>query len=87
MGTVKTQVLETLMGTTESPELSKQMRSDFMKYAVKDAESDEWFLGENEFINAVAPPSEDYVSNDIKMELTRSASYHYTANVLTNSPP
>ena len=44
MATVKAQVLETLIGTTESPELSKQMRSDFMKYAVKDADSDEWFL-------------------------------------------
>ena len=62
MATVKAQVVETLIGTTESPELSKQMRSDFLKHAIKDADGDDWFLGENEFIDAVAPPSEDYVS-------------------------
>ncbi|KAF2192747.1 calcium-binding mitochondrial carrier protein-like protein Aralar1 [Zopfia rhizophila CBS 207.26] len=60
MATVKEQVGEVLLGTTEEPQLSQQTRAIFMKHAVKDEESGEYYLGENEFINAVAPESEDY---------------------------
>jgi len=60
MATVKEQVGEALLGTTQEPQLSQQTIAIFMKHAVKD-ETGEYYLGENEFIDAVAPESEDYV--------------------------
>ncbi|KAI9670968.1 MAG: mitochondrial aspartate-glutamate transporter agc1 [Alyxoria varia] len=60
MATVKTQVSEALLGTTEEPGLSQQTRDMFMKHAVQDPETGERFLGQDEFISAIAPESEDY---------------------------
>ena len=62
MATVKTQVSEALLGTTEEPGLSQQTREMFMKHAVQDSETGERYLGQDEFISAIAPESEDYVS-------------------------
>jgi len=59
---VKEAVKETLVGTEEPVQLSTQTKARFNSHAVKDAESEELFLGPEEFINAVAPPDEDYVS-------------------------
>jgi len=50
-----------LLGTSEEPQLSNLTRAAFMKYAVKDETTGNYYLGENEFIDAVAPESEDYV--------------------------
>jgi hypothetical protein len=61
MATVKEQVGEALLGTTQEPQLSQQTKAIFMKHAVKDEQTGEYYLGENEFIDAVAPESEDYV--------------------------
>lgn len=61
MATVKEQVSEALLGTTDEPQLSQQTRENFLKHSVQDAESGERYLGEEEFINAIAPESEDYV--------------------------
>src|ERR1700722_372854 len=61
MATVEEQVGEALLGTTQEPQLSQQTKAIFMKHAVKDEQTDEYYLGENEFIDAVAPESEDYV--------------------------
>ena len=61
MATVKEQVGEALLGTTQEPQLSQQTKDIFMKHAVKDEQTGEYYLGENEFIDAVAPESEDYV--------------------------
>ncbi|KAI9726574.1 MAG: mitochondrial aspartate-glutamate transporter agc1 [Chrysothrix sp. TS-e1954] len=60
MATVKEQVQDALLGTTEEPQLSQQTRAEFMKHATTDEESGEHYLGEEEFINAVAPQSENY---------------------------
>ncbi|OCK82919.1 calcium-binding mitochondrial carrier protein-like protein Aralar1 [Lepidopterella palustris CBS 459.81] len=60
MATVKEQVGEALLGTTQEPQPSQQTKAIFMKHAVKDEQSDEYYLGENEFIDAVAPEREDY---------------------------
>lgn len=59
---VKDQVGEVLLGTSEEPQLSQLTRAAFMKHAVKDGATGDYYLGENEFINAVAPESEDYVN-------------------------
>lgn len=61
MATVKEQVGEVLLGTTEGPQLSQLMRSTFMRHAQKDESTGEYYLSEDEFIEAVAPGSEDYV--------------------------
>nr|GFD60397.1 hypothetical protein [Tanacetum cinerariifolium] len=65
MATLKDQVGEVLLGTSEEPQLSQLTRSAFMKHAQKDEATDEYFLNEDGFIEAVAPESEDYVSNAI----------------------
>lgn len=58
---VKEAVKETLVGSTEPQELSAQTKARFIKHAIKE-DGAEPYLGPDEFINAVAPPSEDYVS-------------------------
>jgi hypothetical protein len=63
MATVTEQVGEVLLGTTEEPQLSQLTRAAFMKHAQKDETTGEYFLSEEQFIDAVAPESEDYVSN------------------------
>ena len=61
---VKESVKETLVGYEEPPEESQasaQTRADFMQHAIKDEETGEYYMGQEEFVNAVAPPNEDYV--------------------------
>lgn len=62
MTTVKEQVGEVLLGTSDEPQLSQLTRAAFMKHAHKEQGSDEYILEEDAFIDAVAPESEDYVS-------------------------
>jgi solute carrier family 25 aspartate/glutamate transporter 12/13 len=62
MATVKEQVGEVLLGTTDEPQLSQLTRAAFMKHAQKDGDSDDYYLTEDQFIDAIAPESEDYVS-------------------------
>ncbi|KAK2603698.1 mitochondrial aspartate-glutamate transporter agc1 [Conoideocrella luteorostrata] len=60
---VKETVKETLVGTaTEEPgsQLSAQSRARFNSHAVKDPESGELYMGQEQFINAIAPKDEDY---------------------------
>jgi solute carrier family 25 aspartate/glutamate transporter 12/13 len=58
---VKETLKEALLGTEDEPQLSQQTRMDFLKHAVKDEESDEYFMTEDRFIDAIAPEKEDYV--------------------------
>lgn len=58
---VKESVSEALLGTTIEPELSAQTKAEFMKHAVKDEKSGEYYLREREFVDAIAPETEDYV--------------------------
>ncbi|ORY19720.1 mitochondrial carrier domain-containing protein [Clohesyomyces aquaticus] len=60
MATVTEQVGEVLLGSSEEPQMSQVMRAAFMRHAVKDEATGQYFLGENEFIDAVAPEGEDY---------------------------
>lgn len=61
MASIKETVKETLVGSSEEPQLSHQARSNFLRHAQKDDKGD-LFMTENDFINAVAPRQEDYVS-------------------------
>jgi solute carrier family 25 aspartate/glutamate transporter 12/13 len=56
-------VKEAVVGTHEPEQLAAHTKARFAQYAVKDADSGELYLGPEEFINAVAPNGEDYVSH------------------------
>ena len=62
MATVQGAVKESLLGTTREPELSTQARVTFDRHARKDEASGELSMTEHEFVNAIAPEGEDYVS-------------------------
>ena len=62
----KESVKESLVGVEEDPQreeqqASAQTRADFMQHAIKDEAIGEYYMGQEEFVNAVAPPGEDYV--------------------------
>ena len=61
MVTVKEQVKEALVGTTDVPDMSQETRQSFLAHAVPDAETGELYLGKDQFINAIAPEGENYV--------------------------
>lgn len=58
-------VKESLLGTDleKDEQLSANTRATFVKYAKKDETTGELSMGEEEFVNAIAPPDEDYVSH------------------------
>lgn len=60
---VREGVKETLLGVEDETQTSDQTRSEFLKYAKKDETTEEWYMSQSEFIDAVAPVGEDYVSN------------------------
>jgi solute carrier family 25 aspartate/glutamate transporter 12/13 len=60
--TVKETVKETLVGSTEPEQFSAQTKARFNRHAIKDPETGELCLGPEQFIDAIAPPNEDYVS-------------------------
>jgi solute carrier family 25 aspartate/glutamate transporter 12/13 len=63
MASVKEAVKESLVGTTiEEPGLSKQIRANFLRHARKDEETGELYMTESDFVEAIAPKHEDYVS-------------------------
>jgi solute carrier family 25 (mitochondrial aspartate/glutamate transporter), member 12/13 len=53
-------VKESLVGTTQEPQLSQEVKANFMKHATLDEEG-ELYMGQEEFIDAIAPANEDYV--------------------------
>lgn len=59
---VKEAVKESLLGAEEPVQLSAQTKARFVANAVKDEASGELLMGPEQFINAVAPTDEDYVS-------------------------
>jgi solute carrier family 25 aspartate/glutamate transporter 12/13 len=69
--TAKEAVKESLLGaeTAGEEQLSAQSKATFEKNARRDEKSGELFMGEEEFINAVAPKGEDYVSCVIFLSL------------------
>ena len=61
MATVQAQVKESLLGATHEPELSTQTQQTFDRNAKKDETTGEYYMTEHEFVNAIAPDTEDYV--------------------------
>lgn len=63
MAKVTEAVKATLVGTTEEePGLSQQIKANFIQYAQKDETSGELYMTEEDFVNAIAPNNQDYVS-------------------------
>lgn len=60
---MKEAVKESLIGSEDPVHVSAQARARFNAHSVKDPESGELIMGPDEFINAVAPTDEDYVSH------------------------
>jgi solute carrier family 25 aspartate/glutamate transporter 12/13 len=61
---VKETVKESLLGV-ETPQqlyVSAETKATFLKHARQDGDSEDLIMGEEEFINAIAPSNEDYVS-------------------------
>jgi solute carrier family 25 aspartate/glutamate transporter 12/13 len=63
MATVKEQVKESLIGTTREPQLSFQTRATFDRHARRDEETGDPYMTVDDFVNAIAPKNEDYVSS------------------------
>jgi solute carrier family 25 (mitochondrial aspartate/glutamate transporter), member 12/13 len=61
MATVAESVKESLLGTSVPEQLSPSSRTTFLKHARRDEETDELYMGEEEFVNAIAPPDQNYV--------------------------
>lgn len=63
MATVTEKVKESLVGyTDEEPSLTGETKDFFFQHAIKDEDSGEYYLTEKEFVEAIAPKGEDYVS-------------------------
>lgn len=62
MATVTETVKESLIGTTREPQLSQQAKVTFDQHAIKDEETGELYMTEEQFVDAIAPAGEDYVS-------------------------
>ncbi|KAI9930115.1 hypothetical protein ASPWEDRAFT_23840 [Aspergillus wentii DTO 134E9] len=60
MAGVKETVKQSLVGSSEEPKLSQQIKTNFFHHARKDESTGEFYLNEDDFINAVAPKHEDY---------------------------
>lgn len=62
MATVTEAIKETLVGTTREPELTQEIRATFDRHARQDEATGEFYMDKNEFVEAIAPTNEDYVS-------------------------
>lgn len=59
---VKETVKETLLGSEEPAQLSAHTQATFLKHAHHDEAAGELVMTESEFVDAIAPKKEDYVS-------------------------
>ncbi len=62
---VKEAVKESLIGSEDQVQLSSQTKSRFTNKALKDQETGELYMGPDQFIDAVAPKDEDFVSQTL----------------------
>lgn len=67
MANVKEAVKASLVGVEQELQLSQQIRVNFMQHARVDEESGEYYMNKEQFIEAIAPKNEDYVSNPCSM--------------------
>ena len=66
----KQSVKESLLGTTIEPELSQQTKATFDRNARQDEATGDNYMTEEDFVNAIAPASENYVSFRNKLDLS-----------------
>lgn len=66
MSNIKATVKESLIGSSDdqSQPVPQQMKANFYRHARKDEQTGELFMSEEDFVNAVAPVQEDYVSRN-----------------------
>jgi hypothetical protein len=69
VSTVKEAVKESLVGVEEPAQLSAQTKARFNSHAIKDPQTGELYLGPDQFIDAIAPKDEDYVSLPLSLRL------------------
>ena len=72
MTTVQQTITETLVGTTREPQLSRQTRTTFDSHARRDGDDGELYMLEEDFVDAIAPKTENYVSNQPIMRPLRA---------------
>lgn len=75
MATAKQAIKESLLGTTREPELSQQTKATFDRNARQDEATGEYYLNEEDFVNAIAPASENYVRFRAKVSRSRKRLY------------
>lgn len=73
MATAKLAVKESLLGTTREPELSQQTKATFDRNARQDEATGDSYMIEEDFVNAIAPTSENYVRSRGKLAQTKSS--------------
>ncbi len=73
MASVKEQIKESLVGTIIEPSLSTDAQATFVRRAKKDEETGELYMTEEEFVDAIAPDNEDYVSSNSQAPIRQSS--------------
>lgn len=68
MATVTEAVKESLLGTTLPTDVTQESRTSFLQHARQD-EDGILYMEEEDFINAIAPPDENYVSVENKKQI------------------
>jgi hypothetical protein len=64
-------VKESLIGSEVDTIIPSQYKAEFAKHAIKDEETGEEYLGPKEFVDAIAPVDEDYVSTNFSFLICR----------------
>lgn len=63
MSGIKATVKGSLLGSTEDPHTGpQQIRANFFRHARKDEQTGDMYMNQEDFVNAIAPVQEDYVS-------------------------
>lgn len=71
MDKVKESVKQTLVGQVHERDYSTSLRSQFEKYASHTEEDGERYMTEGDFVEAIAPENEDYVSARRRCQTTK----------------
>lgn len=72
---IKDSVKETLLGTEEPANVSSESKDRFLKFASIE-ENGEKFMSLEDFVDAIAPPDEDYVSTKHNAHAKQSLTPH-----------
>ena len=84
MATAKQAIKESFLGATTEPELSEQTRATFNRNARQDEATGDYYMTEEDFVDAVAPANENYVSSCLKLDPSRISWVDRSANLTSN---